>query len=502
MGIVVKQSFWNSIWLYLGIIIGAINTVFLFPKCIDPDQFGLTRLLISIAMIFSQFSMLGAGSIVIRYLPFFRDEKKHHNGMLFFVVLLSLIGIALVSLVLLLSQDMLLSKYEGRSTMFVDHYYFLFPLIAFLVLFNIFAAYIKALLKSVFQLFLREFLLRLILTFLLIAAYFEYINFQQFILYYVLSYGVITVLLVIYIALQKQLLLKPDFSKFNKPFKKEVSLYGFFTLVAGLSGNLAGNIDVVMIGAMSSIAVAGGNESLGSVAIYSLGAYVATVIALPARSIQTISLPLVAQAWKENSIEKISELYYKTSVNQMLFGVLLFIGIWANVDNLFRIIPEYSDAKYIILFIGLGRLYDVASGINGGIINTSKYYWFTTVSIGFLAIVTIITNLMLIPLYGIIGAAIATSIAILLHNVFKLIFLYWKYKIQPFSMKSMLVLILGVAVLAVSYLIPQLDNIMLDILARSVVITIIYIPLAVSLKLSEDFNKVVFLVLSKLGIKK
>jgi hypothetical protein len=43
MGIVAKQSIYNSLASYLGILIGAINTIVLFPNVFSADEFGLTR---------------------------------------------------------------------------------------------------------------------------------------------------------------------------------------------------------------------------------------------------------------------------------------------------------------------------------------------------------------------------------------------------------------------------------------------------------------------------
>ena len=46
--------------------------------------------------------------------------------------------------------------------------------------------------------------------------------------------------------------------------------------------------------------------------------------------------------------------YAKSTINQLIVGELLFLGIWANIHNIFKILPaEYEAGKYVIFFIGI-----------------------------------------------------------------------------------------------------------------------------------------------------
>ena len=76
MGTIKKQAFFNLIFNYVGIAIGYVNVVLLFPNIFTQDQFGLTRVLISIAAIFTQIASLGGPRILVRYYPHFKNEDK------------------------------------------------------------------------------------------------------------------------------------------------------------------------------------------------------------------------------------------------------------------------------------------------------------------------------------------------------------------------------------------------------------------------------------------
>ena len=71
MGVIRNQSITNSINLYLGIVIGAINTILIFPYVFEsnPEYWGLLQILVSYSLIFSTFSHLGSPHIMLRYFP-------------------------------------------------------------------------------------------------------------------------------------------------------------------------------------------------------------------------------------------------------------------------------------------------------------------------------------------------------------------------------------------------------------------------------------------------
>ena len=59
MGIVTKQSIYNSIASYFGIVLGAVNTIVLFPNIFSPNQFGLTRVMMAAAILISTLCSIG-----------------------------------------------------------------------------------------------------------------------------------------------------------------------------------------------------------------------------------------------------------------------------------------------------------------------------------------------------------------------------------------------------------------------------------------------------------
>lgn len=331
-------------------------------------------------------------------------------------------------------------------------------------------------------------MLRLMACVCVILFLYQFIQLKGFIILIVSSYGIGLLLIIFYIGYLKKLYLKPDFRFTKTSLLKEMQMYGLWVLLGGAGGLLVTKIDTLMISSMSGLAKTG---------VYSIAFFIATIIEIPRRTISQIAYPLVADAWKNNDLPKIKKLYEKSALNQLIVGSFLFIGIWANIDSIFALIPKgeiYSAGKYVVFFVGIGKLVDMATGINAEIIITSKYYRFDIVSVCCLAVLAIVTNLIFIPIYGITGAAIAAAISMFLFNLIRFTFIKIKFGLQPYSWKILIALVVPVIAYFISTLIPLQQHIFIDIFLRSVIVTVVFFVLIVGLKVSEDVNATLYKV--------
>jgi O-antigen/teichoic acid export membrane protein len=232
--------------------------------------------------------------------------------------------------------------------------------------------------------------------------------------------------------------------------------------------------------------------SLEAVAFYSVAFYVVSIINVPRNAIGNIAMPILAEAWAKKDLENVALIYEKSSLNQLLIGCLLFIGIWANHAWLFGLLPaEYANGKWVLFWIGMARLIDVGFGINGGILSITEYYkWETWFGLA-LVLISIVLNLMLIASHGIVGAAIATGLSLITVNMGRYLLIKVKLGIGPFSYRTLLILTIGIGAYWISTLMPHLANVHIDLIVRSAIIVAVYVPLAYVFKISEDANNFV-----------
>ncbi|TNF24971.1 MAG: polysaccharide biosynthesis protein [Bacteroidetes bacterium] len=481
MGIIRRQSIQTTVLSYLGFGLGYVNTVLLFPAFFQPDEYGLTRVLIAIVGVASQFALFGMTNAIVRFFPRFNDgDPKRQHGLLGLSLFWGLLGAGVVSLIMLLGRDLVVS-YKNDGSNLIDHYYLLlFPYLVFEVVYQLLAVYTRALYHSVVNVFFKEVFLRAITTVLILLYFFELVSIDRFMMLFVVQYGVIALGLALYLIRIGNFSLAVDRTFLTPELSKEMLTYRSYTMLTNASAFMLMNIDVLMITYMIGLEMT---------AFYAVAFYVVALMNIPRNAISNISLPVIADAWKREDLDTVQRVYEKTSINQLLMGTFIFVGIWANEGNIFQILPEaYSGGKWVLFFVGLARLADVGFGMNGGVISTSKWYRFDTYSNLILLAVTVLMNLVFIPMYGIAGAALATAISLLTFNIIKYVFLKVKFGFDPFGWKTAATIVLGIVTYLISAIIPVQEHFIIDIVFRSVVITVVFGSIAVGLKLSEDVN--------------
>ena len=67
MGIVLKQSFKNTVYIYLGFIVGGINTLFLYTRFLEDTYYGLVTFLLAAANIITPLIALGINHTIIKF---------------------------------------------------------------------------------------------------------------------------------------------------------------------------------------------------------------------------------------------------------------------------------------------------------------------------------------------------------------------------------------------------------------------------------------------------
>jgi O-antigen/teichoic acid export membrane protein len=492
MGIVVRQSIKTTAVSYFGFAIGYINTLFLFPLVLSKEQIGLTRLLISVSFLFATFASLGAGNIPTKFFPYFKDEKKQHGGILAFILSIGMSGFFLFVIVFFLLKDVIFNIYSKNSPLLLDYYFYFVPFTLIVVLTTIFESYLIVQQKPILPAIVREILMRLLVMLGLTAIYFGFFKFNTFADSIIIYYALGLLILILYIKKEKILFLKPNAQIFKSSHFKEMLVFSGFVIMGNASATIIANIDSLMLSAYSG---------LGSAGIYTIAFFIAAVIEIPKRSISQVVIPIVSQANKDGDIPKLKELYQKTSLNQLIVGGLIFLGIWCNIDNIFKLIPNgeiYSPGKWVVFYIGLSKLFDMATGVNQEIVGTSKYYKVDLFFYLFLAAIAVVTNLIFIPRYGITGAAMASAISIFLFNTIRFFFLLYVFKIQPFSFSTIKVLAIFFLTLFVSYLVLPIHNFIVDIGVRSLAIIIIFGGFVLLLNVSDDVTRVTRSVIKRI----
>jgi O-antigen/teichoic acid export membrane protein len=110
---------------------------------------------------------------------------------------------------------------------------------------------------------------------------------------------------------------------------------------------------------------------------------------------------------------------------------------------------DFIEGIWVFLFLMIGRLIDMYFGLNGAIFVTSKKFKYDLIFTCLLVVTVLVINFWLIPIYGITGAAIASSIGLIVYNFCRVVFVFFAYKLHPFHLNQFKVIGLGMITLLV-----------------------------------------------------
>ncbi len=497
-----KQSIISSMVVYIGFAIGFFNT-YLFTRegGFTQAEYGLTGIFMAVANIMYSFANLGMVAYVYKFYPYYHDNlHKKKNDQITWALLFSLVGFCLVIIAGILCKDLVIRKYGTNSPDFIKYYFYIFPFGLGLTLFAILEAFAWQLKESVFSNFLREIQFRVFTTVLILLSLTGIIgSFDLFIKIYSFTFLAIAVILLLYLVITSHISFTFSVSRVTKKFFKKIIALIAFVYGGNLVFTISMVIDTIIIAAVlpNGLALAG---------IYTLAQNIASLIQAPQRGIISSSLGALSKAWKDKDMRKIDRIYHSSSINQLIFSVGMFSLIWLNFSDAvfsFHLQSGYIDAKWVFFYIGLMRIVDMGTGVNSQIINTSTSWRFDFFTGIILLSLTLPLNYILTKYYfGVMGPAIANLFTFTVYNTIRYWFLIRKFNLQPFSVKTLYTVILGIASFYSCYFLFDGMQGFSGMVTRSFVFLLLFVSTAFALKLSPDLIPVWKVVQKRMGIKK
>lgn len=442
MGKVAKQSIQTAIFSYLGVVIGYVNVLWLYPYALDASELGTFRTIQDLGLLFVPFAQLGVGHGITRFFP---QLKTNQSAFLSYGLLVSMLGFAVVSSIFLGFKSQIIALFAINSPQVIDFLGVVLLITLFALLSSILDAYSRSYVKVAVPTLVREVFLRL-LTGILVGIYLmKWISFPQVMQGLVLVYGLAFLAVLVYLLWLGVLKLDFRWNTFPKGFRTSFVQFSLITFLATAASTLIMKIDSIMVSSMIS---------LEANAIYTIAFSMALVIELPRRAISQVVMPVISDHFSTGNLGEINRLYKQVSNRQLYVCLLLFIGICANLDALYHFIPNrevYEKGKYVVILIGLGKLFDVVFSVNGEILVFSKHYRFNLIATIGMSIMIIALNYLLIPEFGIEGAALASVAVMLLFNLVKYLFLRIKLGFDPFSRETLKIMLVGLIAFGPAY---------------------------------------------------
>ncbi|MCG8329500.1 MAG: polysaccharide biosynthesis C-terminal domain-containing protein [Chitinophagales bacterium] len=495
MGIIKRQGIKYSIVGYTATAIGALSTIFIYP--LDKSIYGYALFLVGTATFFYPFMSGGVASLVIRFFPEMKTEDNQNHGFLGFTQIVSIIAFLLFGSIGLLFKD---SLYQGMlwldmdADLIFDNIMIILVLTFLITQISILTPYTSNYQRIVVPNILTNLLFKIILPILILLYFYGSIN-EVIFGWGVVGYHLLGFLsLAVYLYFIGGLDWIVNVKAYTRERIKRMLTYTIYGILGSIGNILAFRIDLFMVPTMLG---------LFSTGIYGISQFIGASVELPTKALFQISAPIVSKAMKEDDLEHVEMIYKKASLNLSIVGLLLLALIMSNLDALLHLTNDYDSlaaGKMVVFWVGLTKLVDMATSVNSHIIGYSKYFRINFYIILLMAVLNIGLNFWLIPLYGITGAAFATFLSIATANTMRFIYVWFRWKIQPFSYKHLIAALLVLITFGVANLLPMANtHPILSIIIRSIVIVVVFIPTIWYLKLSEDINEMIQNIWNKIS---
>lgn len=483
MGVIIRQSIKATVFNYVGAFIGFLTTFFILTKFLQPEVIGLTKVMYEVAALVAGFAQLGTSASAMRFFPYFRNPQNGNNGFFFYLMLMPTIGSIFFIGIFLLFRSQVINLFVDKSALLIDYFYWIVPLVIFLTFGAVIETYANVLMKIVVPKFIKEIGIRVMLVVVYSCYVLGWLNLTGLVAGFVLVYGCAMLAYLYYVSMITPLSFRHNNSFVNKSLRRDIMRYTLVLIIGAIGGNIIPQLDIFMVSS---------NMGLGYAGIYTIAMYMGSVIEIPSRSISAISKPLAANALKEGDVRKANQLYQQVALHQLMASSTLFLLIWINIDNIFDILPNgeiYETGKWVVFFIAMARILATTLEFGGTLISFSKYYYWGLYMTFFLMALTIFTNSVFIPRWGISGAAMATFLTCVVSYTFQQWIVLRKVKGNPYSIGIFKqILLVGVLLVMNEFLPRWSDNPFVDGVYRTIPIGVCWIVTTYFMRTSESVN--------------
>ena len=484
MSTIKKQGIRNTLITYTGVVIGFVSLLIIQPNLLKPEELGLTKIFIAAASLIATILPLGVSSVTTKFFPYFRNDEKQHHGYFGFMFLFPLAGTIICGVLIYAFKNLIIAEYIQQSFLFTLYFNLLFPFAIIMGLNMTLNAYCSSLFKTSIITFFEGIVSRLLFIVIIIFYYFRWIDLTQFMYLFVAIYLFQLMAMIIYVYSIDKPSFKIDAAVLKSVGVNKLLTFGVLLTLANFSSLGLKHLDALMIGRYMT---------LDYVGIFTLATFIGLVIEIPLSSLERITHTKIAQAWVNKDTESIKKIYYQSVKYLMLIGGLLLAGITTNIHDLLSLLPApYHQGATVAVIACVGSFLNVSTGVNTSILFSSEKYIYGTYLLFFLLISAVILNLILIPLYGIIGAALATAVSSVIYNAIKYIIILKNFKMQPFNLTTVKILFAIFIAFIAGFFIPEFSNSIISMIVKSSIITLVYGVAVYRLNIIPEYHNYVW----------
>lgn len=475
MGVIIRQSVKSSLVSFIGIGVGVINLLFIYTQ--DFQAYGFLQILLTSAFMLSPIASLGIRGVITRFFPRFRQDKASRAAFFTFSLAVLVGGgilLAFIGRLLILPLLLELAGDNNNFILFARYAPYIYWLTVFQMLIEITDGYVQNFLRITVPTIITNLLPKFMtgaLIYLTVTDDWNYVDISKAA---VAMNAIIAGCLLLYLGWLKELRLNFNWSLYFTPqLRRELFIYGSYAIIGIIGTKIALQIDTVSLGAYADEEAAG---------IYQIIVFIAAVIDVPLRAMSKITSPIVAQAMDRKDYTKAGDLYQRSALALTFTGSAVFCLLYVSLPDIFELTNRpYAFVGGLLTFtlIGIAKLTNAMTSINNQLVQYSDLFRLNLYLVVGLALMNAFFNWLFIAHYswGIIGAALATFLALTIYNICRSLLVYQRFGLHPLRWSLALPVLAALTLMLLGIWLPLSFHPIVNILLRSGIVGLAFMGL-------------------------
>jgi len=474
----------------IGKVFGFVLNIML-GRVLGPEGFGLYALGMSVMGITQSISSLGLSKGVVRFCATDRGkgEKAAVKGTILAALGVSTISSIVVSAIMFVFAEVIAQGIfnEPGLTLVLKVLALAIP---FYVLMGITTSFAVAFRRIAYQQQVQNFF-RPLITLLFVGTAFLLGFRLAGAVYGVLVSGLLSACLGLYFLWK----LFPEILSAIKPtYKtKRLLIFSLQVLLSGFSYLLLNYTDRLMLGYFGKAS---------DVGIYAAAGNMAMLLTVILSALLPIASPITADLYSKGNSEALSSVFRTVTRWAFTMTLPIFLIFFFSSQGIMSVYgPEFASGAAVLMILSVGQLVNVGTGPVGMLLEMTGKQKITLYMGLILVVVNIILNLWLIPLFGAIGAALATAMSVTAIFTILLFLVYRMYRIQVYDRYFIYPVIAGIMATIISEMVGKATHFILfgslNIIEVAIII-IVYCIVLFSLGISKDDKVLLFAIKNKI----
>jgi len=457
---------------------------YLMARALGADQYGLYNIALSTATVVAGISLLGLHTALVRYVAVHKKKKEEEElwGLLQLGVGATLLASTVLAIGLFALSFQVANRIYERPEL-TPLLQIMAVVVPFMTMGSVLGGATQGFKKMHYGVIAKDFvqvLVRLVLIGILFFTGMEAIH-------AVAVFGVANVITVglLFYFLHREFPLNRSLRHARRNWR-EIIGFSLPVWFSGLLRTFRSNIQTLLLGTFYTAA---------GVGIFNVVSRLNLLGRMSLNSISTSARPLLAEIDASDDRIQLANIYHTTGRWAYAVNVPIFLAIFLFAEGILAIFgQDFIAGATALRLLAFAELVDALTGICGAIIDMTGHTRLKMVNSTAQLILSIGLNFLLIPRFGLLGAAAGALIVNAVINNLRMVQVWYLYRILPFNRTFLKPTAAGLAAMGAGFLTFQLTGGSLDIfllILQTAIVFAVFAAVLFLLGLPEEDRAVV-----------